>query len=358
MARRGVHVPQPIPGPRSDPGGWPVVVEDFLADLAARGYSPATVRARRQALAVFAQWCLDRGLDGPAAVSRPVLVRYQRWLFHYRKNDGDPLTFRSQNARLLPVRALFAWCVKNGHLAANPASDLDLPKVEQRLPKAALTAAEAEAVLAVPDERTISGLRDRCMLEVLYCTGIRRSELARLNIRDIDRDRKTLMVRQGKGKKDRLVPIHHRCITWLNAYLTDSRPKLVTEPDDGTPVPHRRRHRVLPRPVDAARPGSRESLRGGERGGVSLVPAHPGHGDVGRWGRYPVRPSHARPRRAVHDPDLRPGLDQGLTGGACCDPPRRDHTHAPLTAPRRRRRARAVHLLAASLAPRVACCCS
>lgn len=234
MTRRGVHVPQPIPGNRADPGGWPVVVEDFLTDLAARGYSPATVRARRQALAVFAQWALDRGLDGPATVSRPVLVRYQRWLFHYRKADGDPLTFRSQNARLLPVRALFAWCVKNGHLAANPASDLDLPKVEQRLPKAALTAAEAEAVLAVPDERTVSGLRDRAMLEVLYCTGIRRSELARLNVRDIDRDRHTLMVRQGKGKKDRLVPIHGRCIAWLDAYQSEARPKLVVEPDDGT----------------------------------------------------------------------------------------------------------------------------
>ncbi|MGL5861580.1 MAG: site-specific tyrosine recombinase XerC, partial [Phycicoccus sp.] len=226
-------MPQPIPGSRSDPGGWPVVVEDFLTDLAARGYSPATVRARRQALAVFAQWALDRGLDGPAAVSRPVLVRYQRWLFHYRKADGDPLTFRSQNARLLPVRALFAWCVKNGHLAANPASDLDLPKVEQRLPKAALTAAEAEAVLAVPDERTVSGLRDRAMLEVLYCTGIRRSELARLGVRDIDRDRRTLMVRQGKGKKDRLVPIHSRCIAWLDTYQEQARPKLVAEPDDG-----------------------------------------------------------------------------------------------------------------------------
>lgn len=233
MARRGVHVPQPIPGSRGDPGGWPLVVEDFLTDLSARGYSPATVRARRQALAVFAQWAIDRGLDGPVAVSRPVLVRYQRWLFHYRKADGDPLTFRSQNARLLPVRALFAWCVKNGHLAANPASDLDLPKVEHRLPKAALTAAEAEAVLAVPDERTVSGLRDRVMLEVLYCTGIRRSELARLNVRDIDRDRRTLMVRQGKGKKDRLVPIHGRCIAWLDTYLDQARPKLAAEPDDG-----------------------------------------------------------------------------------------------------------------------------
>jgi len=229
-----VHVPQPIPGNRSDPGGWPVVVEEFLTDLSARGYSPATVRARRQALAVFAQWCLDRGLDGPAAVTRPVLVRYQRWLFHYRKTNGDPLTFRSQNARLLPVRALFAWCVKNGHLAANPASDLELPKVEQRLPKAALTADEAEQVLAVPDDKTVSGLRDRALLEVLYCTGIRRAELAHLNVRDIDRERFTLMVRQGKGRKDRLVPIHNRCLTWITAYLTEARPKLVVEPDDGT----------------------------------------------------------------------------------------------------------------------------
>ena len=234
MARRGVHVPQAIPGNRADPAGWPVVVEDFLTDLSARGYSPATVRARRQALAVFAQWGLDRGVDGPAGVSRPVLVRYQRWLFHYRKAGGDPLTFRSQNARLLPIRALFAWCVKNGHLAANPASDLDLPKVEQRLPKAALTAGEAEQVLAVPDTTTTSGVRDRCMLEVLYCTGIRRAELAHLNIRDVDRERSTLMVRQGKGKKDRLVPIHARCITWLDTYLADARPKLASEPDDGT----------------------------------------------------------------------------------------------------------------------------
>ena len=234
MARRGVHVPQAIPGDRADPAGWPVVVEDFLTDLSARGYSPATVRARRQALAVFAQWGIDRGIDGPAGVSRPVLVRYQRWLFHYRKVGGDPLTFRSQNARLLPIRALFAWCVKNGHLAANPASDLDLPKVEQRLPKAALTAGEAEQVLAVPDTTTVSGVRDRVMLEVLYCTGIRRAELAHLNVRDIDRERSTLMVRQGKGKKDRLVPIHARCITWLDTYLTDARPKLASEPDDGT----------------------------------------------------------------------------------------------------------------------------
>lgn len=234
VARRGVHVPQPIPGNRADPAGWPSVIEDFLTDLAARGYSPATLRARRQALATFAGWALDRGLDGPATVSRPVLVRYQRWLFHYRKTDGEPLSFRSQNARLLPIRALFAWAVKNGYLAANPASDLELPKVEQRLPKAALSAAEAEQVLAVPDTSTVAGLRDRVMVEVLYCTGIRRAELANLNVRDLDLSRGTLLVRQGKGRKDRYVPIHQRCQAWLGRYLAEARPKLVAEPDDGT----------------------------------------------------------------------------------------------------------------------------
>lgn len=69
-------------------------------------------------------------------------------------------------------------------------------------------------MLAVPDDKTTSGLRDRAMLEVLYCTGIRRAELAHLNVRDIDTQRFTLMIRQGKGRKDRLVPIHNRCLTW------------------------------------------------------------------------------------------------------------------------------------------------
>jgi integrase/recombinase XerD len=231
-------VPQVIPGDRADPAGFVVLVEEFLTDLAARGYSPATVVGRRQALAQLAGWLADRGITRPVEVTRPVLVRYQRHLFHYRKADGEPLSFRSQNTRLLPVRAFFKWAVKNGHVAANPASELELPKVEQRLPKAALTPAEAEQVLAVPDVGTPSGLRDRVMLEVLYCTGIRRAELAHLDVRDLDHERGTLLVRQGKGRKDRMVPVHARCAGWVARYLTEARPLLAggvnVGPDDGT----------------------------------------------------------------------------------------------------------------------------
>jgi integrase/recombinase XerD len=227
MGRRGEHTPHPIPGDKADPRGFPMLVEEFLTDLGARGYSPATIGHRRQMLAQLAAWLLDRGVGRPVEVTRPMLVRYQRHLFHYRKPDGQPLSFRSQSQRLLPVRAFFKWAVRNNLVLSNPASELELPKVERRLPKPALSIGEAEAVLAVPDVATVTGLRDRAMLEVFYSTGIRRAELARLAVFDLDADRATLLVRQGKGRKDRLVPIGPRALAWVERYLDQARPSLV-----------------------------------------------------------------------------------------------------------------------------------
>jgi integrase/recombinase XerD len=234
MGKRGQHVPQKIPGDPTDRHGFPALIEEFLTDLGSRGYSEATIRNRRQRLATLAGWLNDRGVTRPVQVTRPMLVRYQRYLFHYRKADGEPLSFRSQNEALLPIRAFFKWAVRNDHVGSNPASELELPKVEKRLPKAALSVEEAEAVLAVPDLSRATGVRDRAMIEVLYGTGIRRGELARLNVRDLDVERHTLMVRQGKGRKDRMVPIGPRAVAWIERYLTDARPQWTTEPDDGT----------------------------------------------------------------------------------------------------------------------------
>jgi integrase/recombinase XerD len=90
-------------------------------------------------------------------------------------------------------------------------------------------------VLAQPDLADPAGVRDRAMLEVLYSTGIRRSELARLAVTDIDHERQTLLVRLGKGKKDRLIPIGERALAWVRKYLAEARPKLaVSGDDDGT----------------------------------------------------------------------------------------------------------------------------
>jgi integrase/recombinase XerD len=233
MGRRGTHTPYPVPGDAGDPRGFVALVEEFCTDLAARGYAEATVRNRRHQLAQLAGWLGDRGVTRPVEVTRPMLVRYQRHLFHYRKTNGQPLSFHSQAQRLLPIRAFFKWAVRNGHVLSNPASEIELPRLEHRLPKPALSVAEAETVLAVPDVDTVIGLRDRAMLEVLYSTGIRRAELAHLLASDLDADRRTLFVRQGKGRKDRTVPIGRRALAWVDGYLAEARPKLVVEPDPG-----------------------------------------------------------------------------------------------------------------------------
>lgn len=112
-------------------------------------------------------------------------------------------------------------------IAANPASELELPRPEKRLHEEALAISQINAVLNVPDVADPLGIRDRAMLEVFYSTGIRRSELVNLEITDINHERGTLRVRQGKGKKDRVVPIGQGALEWVARYLDEARPRLA-----------------------------------------------------------------------------------------------------------------------------------
>lgn len=111
---------------------------------------------------------------------------------------------------------------------------MELPRREKRLPRQVLTASEAEAVLNQVDVFDPLGLRDRAILETLYSTGMRRMELIGLKVYDLDMERGTVMIRQGKGRKDRMVPIGERAVLWIRKYLADVRPSFATEPDNGT----------------------------------------------------------------------------------------------------------------------------
>ncbi len=206
----------------------------FLQWLQTKNYSDRTIKNRLSYLTFFVKWADARGLVYPHEVTRPALEAYQRHLFHLRKPNGRPLSFRSQRCRLVPVRALFAWLTRSNVLLANPASELTLPRMERRLPRAVLTAEEAERVIAVPDVADVVGLRDRAILEVFYSTGLRRAELCRLRVVEVDFERFTVFVREGKGRKDRMIPIGSRAVAWVMKYLDESRPHLVLGDDDGT----------------------------------------------------------------------------------------------------------------------------
>jgi integrase/recombinase XerD len=233
MGRRGQHTPRVIPGDPEDGQGFAVMVVEFCEHLAIRGYAPTSVKNQRTALALLAEWLIERGVTRPREVTKPMLDAYQRAVFYIRKANGQPLSFGSQEARLIPIRGFFRWLARTNRILYNPASEIELPRTEQRLPRAVLSAQEAERVLALPDLADPLGLRDRAMMELFYATGVRRAELASLTVFELDAERRTVTVRQGKGRKDRMIPTGQRAAAWCARYLQDARPRLAIEPDDG-----------------------------------------------------------------------------------------------------------------------------
>jgi integrase/recombinase XerD len=224
-----------LAGDPEQAGGFRAYLVDFLAWTAARHYSAMTVKARRIELGYFIDWCEERSIRRPDEVTRGMLERYRQHIFQYRrKTDGAPLSHQTQAKRLISVRAFFQWLARQHHLLYNPASELELPKQQQRLPRHILSVAEVEQVLNACDTTDPLGLRDRAMLETLYSTGMRRAELTGLRADDLDLNRGTVFVRLGKGAKDRVVPIGERACRWVERYLFQVRPDLVDVDDDGT----------------------------------------------------------------------------------------------------------------------------
>ena len=220
---------KPIPPPETP---LAALLEKHLADLQVRNYSEYTIKGRRVHIGMFLEWCKERGLTEPVEITRTVLESYQRHVFHYRKKNGEPLRFTGQHDRLVPLRVWFKWMARQRHILHNPASELELPRLGFRLPKAVLTAQEAERVLIQPNVHDPLGLRDRAILETLYSTGMRRLELVNLTLWDLDLERGTVVIRQGKGKKDRAIPLGDRAALWVRKYLDEARPQLANEPDD------------------------------------------------------------------------------------------------------------------------------
>lgn len=237
------------PGPvrvAGDPetrGGFRGYLVEFLDWMAARHYAEQSIKNRRIELGYFIDWCEERNILRPDEVTRALLEQYRQYVFHYRRKNpggkatqvGQPLSFSTQAKRLIAVRSFFQWLARSHYLIYNPASELDLPRPEKRLPRHILAIAEVEQIMNALDltEPTGLGLRDRAMLEALYSTGMRRAELANLRIDDVDLERGTVFIRLGKGKKDRMVPIGARACAWIEKYLYTVRPAYIEDEDNG-----------------------------------------------------------------------------------------------------------------------------
>ena len=201
--------------------------ELFIENMEVRHYTAETLSIRRFDLNIFFTWCEERSMPDADDITRPVIDRYQRYIFNYRqKQNGKALSISSQRGRLTSVRLYFKWLAQKYYVLHNPASEMVLPREGHKLPGDILTKDEVELILIQPDIETPSGLRDRAMMEILYSTGMRRSEVTAITFPDVDFSRRVIMIREGKGRKDRVVPVGQRALDWLQKYLDEGRPKL------------------------------------------------------------------------------------------------------------------------------------
>ncbi len=190
------------------------------------GLSRNTLDAYRRDLRLFAEWLEKR--QGPAltAVTEADLGRYFAQRYAERPAHGRKGFKSSTQARLhSSLKRFYQFLVRDGRVTVDPTLKLDAPKKPQRFPKT-LSEGDVEALLREPRVDDTLGLRDRAMLEVLYASGLRVSELVRLKLAEVSTDQGVVRV-FGKGAKERLVPLGEEALAWLARYAKEARPALL-----------------------------------------------------------------------------------------------------------------------------------
>jgi len=201
------------------PGDDPGIVAFLEAMWLEDGLSDNTLRAYRQDLSAFDAWLKEKRAS---ALDRAQAHDIEAWFAAVHPHSKAT----TANRRLATLRRYFQWALRLHRVAADPCLTLRAAKQPPRLPKT-LSEAQVEALLAAPDIETDLGLRDRAMLETLYATGLRVSELVDLKSLDVGLNEGVVRVVMGKGGKDRLVPLGAEAAHWITRYLRQARPALL-----------------------------------------------------------------------------------------------------------------------------------
>ncbi len=196
----------------------PSVVDAFIDALWLEdGLSPNTLAAYRRDMQAFAQWLQVQALDVQHAGEHDVQAYFADRHHHTRASTA--------NRRLTVLRRFYRWALREQQVSTDPTLKLLTAKQAQRLPQT-LSEAQVEALLAAPDTDTPLGVRDRAMLELLYASGLRVSELVNLPMLCLNMREAVLRI-TGKGNKERLVPFGEEAGHWLQTYLSQSRAVLL-----------------------------------------------------------------------------------------------------------------------------------
>jgi len=184
------------------------------------GLSRNTLESYRRDLDKFAVWLEQQGR---ASMLEATHADIQGFLAHLV--GGEKAKATSTSRAISSLKRLFRYLLRQNKISADPTLQIATPKLPRSLPKS-LTEQDVELLLNAPDVQTLLGLRDRTMLEVLYATGLRVSELVTLSVAQVSLDMGVVRV-MGKGSKERLVPLGEEALDWIKRYLADGRSALL-----------------------------------------------------------------------------------------------------------------------------------
>ena len=209
----------------------------FAQQLELQGFSDLSIPDYVRNIRRFLEYLKVRGIERLTEVDRTVLADYQLEV-SLERFRGKPLHSSTQRKRLTCLRQFFRYLLRQSAVLQDPTSDLEFPRLLDQLPRDVLTKREVGRLLSAADPESLLGLRDRAMLEILYSTGIRVSEMAALNLQNLDLRNAELRVR-GKGSKERIVPLGEVVREYLGRYLSASRPYLASTEEPALFVSHR-----------------------------------------------------------------------------------------------------------------------
>lgn len=196
-------------------------IEKYLTELEAKGYSKDLRKSSERALNnlqlyLHEAWLIKRWSETEETHLNSYLVHLSKY------TEQRSSSLRQTVSR---IRRFFKWLYQTNRVLVDIAEDFQLPKAEHTLPQVP-TEAEISKIIEQPDTEKAIGVRDRAILETLYACGIRHGELYRLNMRDFDG--RTLRIREGKGKRERIVPLTDNASSWIERYIATSRVELMS----------------------------------------------------------------------------------------------------------------------------------
>ena len=207
-------------------------VVPFRKQMEARNYSPKSIHDYLWSLGKFFAFLEEYGVENAHDVTAELVRDYRAWRHRYRNRYGRPDTPRAQNNHLAVVKVFFRYLHGEGLIPSDPAKGLEYVKEPKTLPHVTLNNREMKKLLRQCDTNTVLGYRDRAMIELLYSTGVRRSELINLKPDDINVEEGIVRVNAGKGNKDRVVPLGRIACRYVDTYIKGIRPLIFKARDN------------------------------------------------------------------------------------------------------------------------------